>query len=530
MKLAWSHPIATRAALRGPRTTYAEAAKYVRNQLRPYSVESVALLALDLLQRGEPQSHEHLKTWPWITCLVVKLACEDSSTPLRGAACPPRVFDRCRQALWDAQAGKDRFDDARGSLYLMLRSMLRAQLAFQSKPSWDFLRFPALVRRLPEDHATRQMFDQQFGMDPKTFICLCYVITVTVLAGDRIIHLSHLDKLTKAFGAAVERFFALFARDLPGLRQELQQELQFRLTEGLDRRPYSEYNDFPWLSKFPLLQRSAHDFVVWHPLVFARGIEDAVHRRLSMRRDEYASQFSKVFEDYVLEVLRASGKSYLSEEAYKSRYGRDKKAVEAIIMESGINIFVESKMTAYSADVVTSGRAPVVWKGLKRVREAMDQGWTVSTALRSNAFADLPCATAQEDFFIVVTSQQMMCATGEHFRRLFKPDVFEPAAQTQRGTRLTTPDTQQLTRLPLKNIVVASISEFEHLMGAVAAGALDLVTFLREVAQANEDPHRSVMFLEQMLAEHIACVKPPQALTEAWDEAETTLISLLGGE
>ena len=69
---------------------------YVRNQLRRYSVESVVSLALELLQHGEPQSHEHLQTWPWITCLVVKLACENDSIPLHGhgvRACPQHVFD-----------------------------------------------------------------------------------------------------------------------------------------------------------------------------------------------------------------------------------------------------------------------------------------------------------------------------------------------------------------------------------------------------------------------------------------------------
>lgn len=524
MKLAWSHPIASRLDRPTTSITYEEAAKYVRNRLRPYSAESVALLALELLQRGQPQSHEHLQTWPWITCLVVKLACEDSSIPLRGGACPPKIFDRCREALWNAQAGKDLFDDPRGGVYLMLRSMLQAQLAFQSKFSWDFMRFPALVRRLPEDHPSRQLFDQQFGMTPNVFICLCYAITAQILTGDRVIHLSSFEKLSQAFGGAVEHFFTLFAQDLPGLRTELQQELQVRLANGRGRRPRSEYNEFPWLSNFPLLKRSSNDFAVWHPLVFARGIEDAVHRRLSLRRVEYAAQFSKVFEDYVLELLRASGKAYLSEESYKERYGRDKKAVEAIITENGANIFVESKMTAYSSDVTTSGRAPVVWQRLKRVREAMDQGWMVSTALRCGAFADLPCSTAREDFLIVVTSQQMMCAMGEHFRRLFKPEVFEPETPTPRGVRPSSPDAHQLARLPLKNIIIASIAEFEHLMGAVAAAELDLLGFLRKVAQANKDPSTSVMFLQQMLDTRS---RLPQALTEARNEAEATLRSIL---
>lgn len=154
------------------------------------------------------------------------------------------------------------------------------------------------------------------------------------------------------------------------------------------------------------------------------------------------------------------------EEEYKKRYGRDKNTVEAIITKDGSNIFVESKMTAYSSEVTASGQAPVVWQGLKRVRQAMAQGWAVSTALRNNGdFADLACSRAQEDFLIVVTSQQMMCATGEHFRRLFKPGVFDPDEQRSTGSRPPSPDAQQLARLPLKSIIIASISGVRALDG-----------------------------------------------------------------
>lgn len=55
-KLPWTHPIAARLEAHARPITYEEAAMYVRNQLRRYSVESVVSLALELLQHGEPQS------------------------------------------------------------------------------------------------------------------------------------------------------------------------------------------------------------------------------------------------------------------------------------------------------------------------------------------------------------------------------------------------------------------------------------------------------------------------------------------
>lgn len=59
-------------------------------------------------------------------------------------------------------------------------------------------------------------------------------------------------------------------------------------------------------------------------------------------------------------------------------------------------------------------------------------------------------------------------------------------------------------------------------MVAVGAGELDLLGFFCKVAQANEDPRTSVMFLAQMLE---TAPRLSRALIEARSEAETTMRS-----
>ncbi len=382
----WTNALSKRLGdVNGPRITYAEAARYVRNQLRPYSLESVVSLSLSMLGQGG-RGIAHLETWPWLTCLLVKLACQNRAMPLQGKPCPPHVFDRCRDALFRAQSSANRLDASQGSMYLTLRSLIQSQIAFQIKPNWGFLRFPALLRRLPGNHPTRQLFLQQFGMDPQDFICLSYVFMAAVLGDNKVVDPNTFSALRQALHPAMDRFFEIFSRDLQSLQLELQQELQERIDKKEDTHPNSEYNQFPWLSKYPLLRLANGSFAIWHPMVFARGLEDAVHRRLSLRAQQYASSFGKVFEDHVMEVLESSGKVFLTEEDYKSRHGADKNAVEAIITEATVNVFVESKLTAFSSSVTASGIAGVVWTGLKRVREAMKQGWMVSSEVRSGAF------------------------------------------------------------------------------------------------------------------------------------------------
>lgn len=510
---------------------YEDAAKRVRNQLRPYSGSSVIQHALTLINSVRNASMlEQLKTWPWITFLLIKLVLEDKMISLDvGEKCPQTVFDRCRQELWDAQAGRDRFghegDDLKGNIYLMLRSMLQTQVSFQKNISWAFLRWPALIARLAPDHPTRVHFVERLGMEPDDFTCLCFAAYFPVLNNEVSFTSEYFESLRPHFDTAIDRFLGEFSRDVVALRAELRRQLRARIEARKPVRLRQELFEFPWLANYPLLRPSDGRLIVWHPVVFARGLESAVHKRLSERREDYASHFSKVFEDYVLELISEAGLTYLDEQGYKGAVGADKNAVEAIITSADVNVFIESKMTAYSDDLVLSDREPVVWRNLKRVTEAMNQGWMVSSRLRGGNMPDWDCTNANEDFLVIVTSQQMSCATGEHFRRMFRHDKFDPTRLA--SVKAKTPTVEQLERLPLKNIVIVSIEEFEHLMGCVLNGEIELVAFLREVAAAHTDPKTSVMFIDQMLGPKTNQWRLSAAIDQARQRAEATLMTVL---
>ena len=479
-----------------------------------------------LQREGTKPTLAEMQSWPWITLLIVKLVLEDESIALdRGEVCSPALFDRCRQTIWDAQGASDRKESSPGGVYLMVRAMVQAQHPFQRRISWGFIRWPALIARLSHDHPTRKLFVERLGIEPDSFLCLCYAAYVPVVNGSHTMALAEFAPLRRRFSSDVDRFFNEFARDLSGLRAELRRQRISRTDAGELTRSRRELNEFPWLATFPLLRMPGDRFEVWHPAVFARGMEEGVHRRLSERRGEYASHFGKVFENYVLELIDEAAVRYLSEGEYKRALAGDVKAVEAIITADGVNIFIEAKLTAYSEDVAVSNRAPVVWQGLKRVREAMQQAWMVGHRLQFGPTPNWECARAAEDFLVVVTSQPVSCASGEHFRRMFRHDVFDPELLATRHAKA--PSAAHLKRLPLKNILVASIDEFEHLMGGVRDGRIELVAFIREAAAANADPRTSVMFLDQLISKWAAGGSPPQVIEKARERAEATILALL---
>lgn len=511
------------------RPTFDEAVKKVRNRLRRYRADSIVECALNQLHGAQHGSRmDELETWPWLSCLLIKLILEDTTIAMdRGEMCTLEAFRHCLQTLWDAQGSHERKDDQPGNVYRMIRSLIQGQFVFQGRPTWSFLRWPALIAQLPTDHVCHRLFKERFGVEPRTFMLIIYAAHIPVINNERVIQSADFAPLRRLLGSGVDRVLDEFSKSASGLRAELQARQQTAISKGPKTRPHHELNEPPWLMNYPFLQISNGSLVVWHPAVFTRGMEQSVHRRLSERGGAYAQEFGRVFERYVVKQIDDAGLTYLGEEEYWAAVGKDKHAMEAVICQGECNVLVDAKLTIYSEEVALNTQAPVVWKALKRVRDAMNQAWNVCARLRQPGLPDWSCTKARVDFLVVVTSQPVYCATGEHFRRIFKHDIFDPKKLADR--KQSTPTDEQLGYLPLENVVIASIDEWEQLMSCVARGDIDLVPFLREVAAANQDGATSVMFLGQMLEGKTSVYGLSSLIRNARDDSESELIQMLSG-
>lgn len=500
--------------------SFDEIIRYVRNALRPYSAQSIADIALQSFETFRGKGLDELRSAPWITALLVKIVLEDRRISIpAGASCPAPEFDRLRQVLWEVSP------IGTGGVHLALRVMFHTQLQFQRPESWSFLRWPALIRELPGQHPTRRQFGAVLGMSPDAFIGLCWGTYAAVLGGKQFIAPAYFESLKPLYGTAVDSFLSLFARDLLDLRTELRLSFDERIAAARRRgdaglvRDFIEVTEFPWLQKYPLLRHHSGNLAVWHPLILARGMEQAVHTRMSTLGQDYTDAFSLVHEGYVLQLLRDARVAFEDEATFKKRYSRAAPSVEAIIDCEQATVLVESKMSLFPEEVVASDSPEIVFRKLRRIREAIVQAWRVSELRAPEAEQGRP------SYLVAVTSRQLNVCSGEQLKRMFGQDVFDDILPE---SRFGAPSDSQLTRLPPQNMFFLSIEEFEHLTGCIGRGQIELPELLRDAAAAQGSSATSVYHFDQLLIGRTTSWTMPDIQLRARDHVEAQFRQFFG--
>lgn len=494
-----------------PKRGIEDSYKGVMNRLRRFSAVSIVEAALQLMWNPPTEKVDELRTAPWLTLLLVKWALQDKSVGLRvGASIAPSEIDQLRQRLWDLQ-GVGVSEHQTPNVWLMLRSILHVQFEFQRSESWGFLRWPALYARLDYGSTNRKQFRDVMGMEPNAFLDLAYGLYAAVLARNMPLTSDWLAPFRSKYGTDVDRMYELLVRDLPTLRAELQSDAAQRI------RGKQELYEFPYLRLFPLVRLRDGRIHCWHPLVFARGLEDAVHLRLSHLGKPYVDAFSRVFERYVTELATGCEMPSVDEARFKAKVGGDAPSVEVILSGNGCNILVEAKMSLFADDVLLQDDETAVFQKTKRLREGIRQGWRVGAILRDSSQCFDEQSKAEQDFLFLVTSRELLIGNGDALQRMYPSGTFDY------------PNEDAARRLPLSNVFIVSIEDFEHTMGCVVAGEIDLSKVLKEAALANQRADTARMFFSDFLGKYTKRWTQASALRQAREESELRVVTALGG-
>lgn len=478
-------------------------------KLRMYSATSVVEVALRRLSLPFASLVDELKSFPWLTLLLVKWALRDGNINIRvGRRISEQEFEHLLQLTWDLH---DAGYGARpiSNVFLMMRGLIPAQLEFQRPGTWGFLRWPALLARQPQGHRARRLFTEEFGVEPADFADLGLALHGAFLDQPLSVRREWFSPLRGAYGSAIDRFLDSVSRDLLALRAELQSD------QALKNRGRHELVEFPYLKRFPIVRLRDGSLKCWHPTVFVRGMEEIVHLRLGAHGANYSEQFSKLFEQYVVELLTQARCRMVTEAQQWEAFGRASAAVEAILPFDGCTVFVEAKLGLFGEEVLHTDSEEAVHAKTKALREAARKAVKVIDAMARTPEAFIGCPATSENFLLVVTNRELYVRGGEQLERLY------PDGQHV----LDTPEAEKL--VPLSNIFYVAIDEFERLMGCVEADTIRLPEFLRQVSRSNGSPEKAKQFLTDYLREHVERWPVPHLLRDARRSSEERLTEAL---
>lgn len=487
------------------------------NVMRAHSANAVIRIALEQIQANPEDPQSVLESLPWLHLLLVKWALQDNRVPLLLGAGQQRYDSRRHNDLvrkiWLFDSHSDDMHLSNDKIMRMLRRVMHMQSDVQRYSDASFLRWPALLQRLPSGHKANKLFEEAMGMPPSTYSDLSTVIFATALQSSSapLLDPRPLRTLLPVYGNSLEHYLSLFTRTTAQLRFELQKDAALKI------RGINELYEFPYLHRFPLLDLEDGNLYVWHPLVFSRGIENGVHNKLTQFGQRYTESYSLIFQDYVTDLALKALPNAITEENYKRMCGDHSSVVEAAINLGSCNLFIEAKMSLFHDDVILTDDPLVLSHKTERVRKAIAQGMNVSRAVRCpdspfhQSFGAAAC-----DYMLVVTSRDLMLITGERLQQLMPGHSVMPSG------------IEVAEHLPLHNVFIVDILDYELIMAGIAAGKVDLPGLLERAALANRSHVTGRIHLREHLNPSEQTHRIAPLLEAEFDSAKRRVASCLG--
>jgi hypothetical protein len=459
---------------------YHTAYKGIRNRLRKYKPASALSRALEVLWQPAQSKFAELQRAPWNVLLLVKWALLDrQASDKLGRDMPMEAFDAIRQELWSFPDRVDMVRRGTMPVRLFLRRMLFQQIEFQRRITPGFVRQPALLASLANEHPLRNLFRSKTGLEPSDFLDLGLAAHGPILEGKAQMAPAWFEPLLKAYGAEkINAFLRCISADYAELAAFM------RSLPDADDRKASEYFHFTPLKRRPFL-RTQGVYQCWHPMVFLRGMEEFAHLIMSEAGGEYVERFSKVFERHVLAEVKRAGLRYYDETALRKIFGDTLELPDAVIPMGDYNIIVEAKAGLFDDSIMAIGDPEILRHKTKALAKAVGQGWSAAVAFRGDsAPADLKKAT--EDYLFVVTNKPVNVGSGADLKAVY------PEGQ------LSYPNDEAKALLPLERIYFVSVDEFERLVASASdAGALH--AFLHKTVKLDANPVTGKAFFEDHL-------------------------------
>lgn len=465
-----------------PKVGFYDAYKEWRNRARRYRPESVVRAAITILSQPVPDKKADLERLPWVVLLIVKWVCQDGGANDRaGTDIKIEDFIALRQMLWNFSERVNLGPRDSLPFRLFMRQLINPQIGFQREFSAGFVREAALLDKQPSNHPLRRLFEEKSGITLQCFLDLSFATFAAMQNGKQHFDLGWFLHLREQYSvAAIDKFADAISRTYPQL-------VEFcRNLPDADKKVASELHEFPVLTRYPFL-RIGNVLHCWHPMIFYRGMENFVHSVLSEEGQGYIDRFSKLFEGHVIAQAKMLDVPFYDEAELTELVPQGEKVPDGLLSFPNCNVFIESKAGLFDGSVMAAGHSTMFSHKTKALRTAVQQGWSASFGLRAERRAPSQVIQARQDFLLIVTNKELNASRGTTLASMYPEGTLEPPSQAH------------LKYLPLSNIYVASIDDFERLIAGASEGKLFIPSFLGECVKSDQIPEKAAHFVGQHL-------------------------------
>jgi len=483
-----------------------EAFRTVRNKLRKYPAEQIVVECVKRLHPDPKVDVAHFP--PWLLLLLIKWTIMYGvSVPKKRRNLSPHDFSLLTNHMHD-------FDGAVGLQELAPEHISRymRRLALQQFSLLQPYGLAGIARQyeffgtLPRDHAFAVTFRDLTGVDTSDFCELALCLMARCIHGEaQITRASYFENIADAYDdGVIPAFLRTISQDWAGIKRHLDEDARSRalIYELYERSPLWDY---------PLLS-VADAYVCYSPVLLYDRLQYCIYRVL---RDHnpgwFMGRFGSLFCRYVGLGVDALDLLSFSEAEIQNAIGSDSKAVDFLVVDGGANILIEVKgvevpewaRLSLDPERVRQRLKPSIIAGLR-------QGYSMLRTLAGRGQQGDPLGAQAENYLLIVTYEQMYLGNGASVDEVLDLSASHP----------TLADSQLM---PLENVYVVSVDEFDLLVSALAGSERNLADVLRQAVACDRDSATRKLTFTQHLMSQFGPLDLPSHLKASSDQLVESL-------
>lgn len=373
---------------------------------------------------------------------------------------------------------------SRSDVYLWMRNLAFQQFWIQRKAylEFDVARQYLLFGTLDKNHAFQQWFKGTAGVSMLDFLELSWGLFVRVLADKQwSVTESYFSGIADRYeDNTVSHFLHAFSHSVLGARAWLH-AYDAEVPESVRGIEYEYFAPTPF-ARYPLIRHYENYYVI-SPDLLLNCLTELVYDLLKADYGgEFMNRFGRMFEDLVGKSIRSLYEFIITESDLKRHFKNrpDQRLVDYIIVDDECNIFIEAKAVTMSLRGMVTDLSGTVRSQTKPVLQGIEQAYAVAQTLTKDKEVCGVRIGDRKNYLIIVTFKDLFLGNGQLYRDQIAPAEIEKVIANSGGEEL----------IPLSNVFVVSIDDFDALLGNVLGGRKSLADQLESAAsrvRASED-------------------------------------------